>query len=97
MLDLQEPLKKETFRTSRFVLVERLSSSRGIECVYMHIRVLLACPLLGGLSSFGAEVSLYFIKIIELVCPFVPSLPDYKIGYATKQWHSPYYTASDSC
>ena len=40
-----EPLNKDTFGTSRF---ERLS-----ECVYT--RVLLACPLLGGLFSFGVS------------------------------------------
>ena len=39
-----EPLNKDTFRTSHFI---RLSFFRGD-----YTRVLSACPLLGGLSSF---------------------------------------------
>ena len=41
-------LINDAFRTSRFVLCKRgctLSKS-------VHTRILLACPLLGGLSSF---------------------------------------------
>ena len=45
-----EPLNKDTFRTSHFVLVERLSSFRSI--------ILSACPFLGGLSCPLSGVSI---------------------------------------
>ena len=62
---------KDTFVTSH--CVERLSSFRGDFLYSVYTRVLLACPLLGGLSSFGVSFIGGFTVQRRGRCPHVRS------------------------